>query len=65
MQNFISFIDSSSDMKNTKIDLLVCGLFEGETFNAKITHTFVNGHLVYKNGLFDESQKGMRLTFDR
>ena len=47
--------------------LYKCGWspFEGETFNAKITHTFVNGHLVYKNGFFDESQKGMRLTFDR
>jgi len=47
--------------------LYKCGWspFEGETFNAKITHTFVNGHLVYENGYFDESQKGMRLTFDR
>jgi dihydroorotase len=39
--------------------------FESETFNAKITHTFVNGHLVYENGFFNEIQKGMRLTFDR
>lgn len=30
-----------------------------------ITHTFVNGHLVYGNGVFDESQKGMRLRFNR
>ena len=39
--------------------------FEGETFNAQITHTFVNGHLVYETGFFDENQKGMRLTFNR
>ncbi|MDC0204327.1 dihydroorotase [Flavobacteriales bacterium] len=39
--------------------------FEGEIFNTRITHTFVNGHLVYENGYFNESQKGMRLTFDR
>lgn len=37
---------------------------EGQTFPA-ITHTFVNGHLVYANGAFDESYKGMRLAFDR
>ena len=47
--------------------LYKCGWspFEGETFNAKITSTFINGHLVYENGCFDESKKGMRLTFDR
>jgi len=37
----------------------------GESFNAKITHTIVNGHLVYENGKFDESVKGQRLMFDR
>jgi len=47
--------------------LYKCGWspFEGETFNAKITHTLVNGHIAYKHGCFDETQKGMRLTFDR
>lgn len=38
---------------------------EGETLPAHITHTFVNGHLVYENGRFDESQQGMRMRFDR
>jgi dihydroorotase len=32
---------------------------------GKVTHTFVNGHLVYHDGLFDECQNGMRLTFNR
>jgi dihydroorotase len=47
--------------------LYKCGWspFEGETFNAQITHTFVNGHIVYEFGNFDETQRGMRLTFDR
>jgi len=47
--------------------LYKCGWspFEGATFNAQITHTFVNGHIAYKYGYFDETQKGMRLTFDR
>jgi dihydroorotase len=38
---------------------------EGFEFPATITHTFVNGHLVYGNGMFDESFKGQRLSFDR
>ena len=38
---------------------------EGFTFPASVTHTFVNGHLVYGNGVWDESQWGDRLEFDR
>ena len=39
--------------------------FEGKTFNSKITHTIVNGHIAYNNGVFNEDIKGMRLTFNR
>ena len=39
--------------------------FEGETFNSTITHTFVNGHIAYEYGSFDESKKGKRLKFNR
>ncbi|NUM51972.1 MAG: dihydroorotase [Flavobacteriales bacterium] len=39
--------------------------FEGNTFHSKITHTFVNGHLAYEKGYFNESQKGKRLLFKR
>ena len=47
--------------------LYKCGWspFEGEIFNAQITHTFVNGHIAYEFGNFDETKRGMRLTFDR
>src|SRR5450432_184191 len=38
---------------------------EGFVFPAAITHTFVNGHLVYGNGIWDESKKGERLVFER
>ena len=38
---------------------------EGFVFPSAITHTFINGHLVYGNGMWDESQQGERLTFDR
>ncbi|MBX2964730.1 MAG: dihydroorotase [Cyclobacteriaceae bacterium] len=39
--------------------------FEGVTFNSRVTHTFVSGHLAYANGRFNESQAGKRLTFER
>jgi dihydroorotase len=47
--------------------LYKCGWspFEGTRFAASITHTFVNGHLVYGNDVFDESQMGMRMQFYR
>ncbi|MBL7742228.1 MAG: dihydroorotase [Chitinophagaceae bacterium] len=47
--------------------LYKCGWspLEGFEFPATITHTFVNGHLVYGNGAWDESKKGQRLLFDR
>jgi dihydroorotase len=39
--------------------------FEGEQFDSVVTHTFVNGNLVFENGKFDESNKGMRMRFNR
>jgi dihydroorotase len=47
--------------------LYKCGWspLEGFEFPAAITHTFVNGNLVYENNVFDESYKGMRLNFER
>jgi dihydroorotase len=39
--------------------------FEGTEFKSSISKTFVNGNLVYDNGTFDESTRGMRLEFDR
>ena len=47
--------------------LYKCGWspLEGFHFPASITHTFVNGHLVYGNGVFDESQMGQRMQFQR
>jgi dihydroorotase len=38
--------------------------FEGDTFKSKIFQTYVSGHLVYDNGVFDEQVKGQRLLFD-
>ena len=47
--------------------LYKCGWspMEGMTFPATIEKTFVNGHMVYGNGVFDESKWGARLKFSR
>lgn len=50
--------------------LYQCGWSPLEAFDfpAMITHTFVNGHLVYENygkTVWDESNRGMRLLFER
>jgi dihydroorotase len=47
--------------------LYKCGWspFEGTLFKSRITHTFVNGSLVYKNFKFYNAKAGKRLTFNR
>lgn len=47
--------------------LYKCGWspLEGTLFNTQVTHTLVNGHLVYELGVFDEEQKGMALVVSR
>jgi dihydroorotase len=39
--------------------------FEGDTFQAAITHTFVNGTLMYENQNVNELRVGKRLLFNR
>ncbi len=39
--------------------------FEDFTFRSRITHTFVNGELVYHNFKVKEIRRGKRLLFDR
>lgn len=39
--------------------------FEGTTFRARVTHTFVNGALVYENGKIIENKNAQRLLFAR
>ena len=39
--------------------------FEGSTFKSRISHTFVNGRLAYKNFKVYDERYGQRLTFER
>ena len=47
--------------------LYKCGWtpFSGVTFGARITHTFLNGRLVYRDGEVVATEPGMALEFDR
>jgi dihydroorotase len=38
--------------------------FAGTNFSHKITHTFVNGHIAYENGKFNNFIAGIRLIFN-
>jgi dihydroorotase len=61
-------VDMGAGTEVTKESLLYrCGWspFEGHTFPARITHTLVNGAVVYENGSLTESVYGQRLRFDR
>ncbi len=61
-------VDLNDPFKVTKLNSLYkCGWspFEGQTFGASITHTFVSGNLAYQKGKFMTSETGQRLTFNR
>ncbi|PWS31304.1 dihydroorotase [Pedobacter paludis] len=61
-------VNLNDPFKVTKLNVFYkCGWspFEGDTFQASITHTFVSGNLAYKNGKFTTDQIGKRLTFAR
>jgi dihydroorotase len=59
-------LNRPSSVKKENI-LYKCGWspLEDFTFPASITHTFINGNLVYGNGVWNESKKGERLKFER
>jgi dihydroorotase len=61
-------VDIASPWTVNKSNILYkCGWspFEGATFYSKITHTFVNGNLIYCKGKFNDIIKGKRLLFNR
>lgn len=64
----VILVDTNSPWKVDKSNILYkCkwSPMDGETFHSKVTHTFVNGHLVHHNGTFAGPGKGMRLEFNR
>ena len=59
-------LNESFQVKKENI-LYKCGWspLEGFTFPATIDATFVNGFPVYENGIWNESNRGLRLSFNR
>jgi dihydroorotase len=39
--------------------------YDGLEVHSRVTHTFVNGNLVFEKGVFHEENKGERLVFNR
>ena len=64
----LALIDPKREWIVSKDNILYkCGWspFEDQKFTGKVTQTFVNGNLVYDEGIFNEDKKGMRLEFNR
>ncbi|MFN4892312.1 MAG: dihydroorotase [Bacteroidota bacterium] len=60
----LTLVDLNTDWQVDKSNILYkCGWspLEGATFHSKVTHTFVNGNLVFENGIFHEGSRGMAL----
>lgn len=67
---FADLVLVNTNVENTvtKENILYkCGWspFEGTTFSSAVSHTFVNGNLVYENGVINDNTRGMRLQFYR
>jgi dihydroorotase len=61
-------VDMNRQTEVTRENILYrCGWspFEGHKFPAQITHTLVNGAVVYENGRVSASIQGQRLQFER
>ena len=57
--------DANELISNEKVHYK-CGWtpYDGVATHTKVTHTFVNGNLVYENGQFNEEFRGERLRFE-
>ncbi|MFH1159838.1 MAG: dihydroorotase [bacterium] len=63
----LALVDLDAPWTVTKDNLLYkCrwSPFEGKRFTSSVSTTWVNGHLVYKDGQFDETKKGKRILFN-
>lgn len=64
----IAIVDPHADWSVTRENTLYkCGWspLEGVKLSHRVTHTLINGHLVYERGRFDEDYRGVPLRFER
>ena len=62
----LAIVDDNVNSLITNENVLYkCGWtpYDGTVTHTQVTHTFVNGNLVYENGQFNEESRGKRLTF--
>ena len=62
----LAIVDDNVNSLITNEDVLYkCGWtpYDGIAVRSQVTHTFVNGNLVYENGQFNGGSRGERLTF--
>ena len=63
----LAIIDPNQSWTVEKSNILYkCGWspLEGQKFAHKVTHTFVNGNLIFDNGLINDDIKGQALKFN-
>jgi dihydroorotase len=58
---------SANSCISNKNEYSKCGWspYDGLEVHSRVTHTFVNGNLVFEKGVFHEENKGERLVFNR
>lgn len=64
----LALVDMNGDhVISGKDEYSKCGWtpYDGMESHCRVTHTFVNGNLVFENGMFHEENKGERLVFNR
>ena len=64
----LTIVDLAANWQVTKESILYkCGWspLENTTFTTQVTHTFVNGNLVYHHGSFNELHKGKALVVEQ
>jgi dihydroorotase len=64
----LCLVDPHSSWSVSRENILYkCGWspFEGTTFNSRVVKTFVNGTIVYDNGIINDDYRGQRLLFER
>lgn len=64
----LTIVDLNESMTVNKENILYkCGWspFEGHTFHSKVYMTIVNGNIVYRNGKFNKTQRGINVEFEQ
>lgn len=64
----LALVDMNADyVISEKDEYSKCGWtpYDGVRSHSKVTHTFVNGNLVYEEGVFHEEKRGVKLLFNR